>query len=83
MVVCQLTYWAALVTLHLLVLQGLPWILVDLLGAYKISPELKKRATELRAKVAQDALKQVKGAQCAVSCVLVTLDNLGDGYLPV
>ncbi|KAF6253742.1 hypothetical protein COO60DRAFT_1545215, partial [Scenedesmus sp. NREL 46B-D3] len=33
-------------------------LLVDLLGSYKASPDMKKRATELRAKVQQEASKQ-------------------------
>ena len=50
--------------------------MVDLLGAYKVTPELKKRAVDLRAKVAQDALKQVKGAGGMTVCTTSIWDNI-------
>lgn len=36
------------------------FLLVDLVGSYKVSPEMKKRAQELRLKLEQEAVKKVR-----------------------
>jgi hypothetical protein len=41
-------------------MQAAVCLLVDLVGSYKVSPEMKKRATELRARLEQEALKKVR-----------------------
>lgn len=37
------------------------FLLVDLVGSYKMPPEVKKRAQELRLKLEQEAVKKVRG----------------------
>jgi hypothetical protein len=36
-------------------------LLVDLVGSYKVSPEMRKKAVELRTRIEQEALKKVGG----------------------
>jgi hypothetical protein len=43
-------------------------LLVDLLGSYKVSPDMKKRATELRAKLEQSTAKKVGGSSSRWNC---------------
>jgi hypothetical protein len=58
--------------------QAAVFLLVDLVGTYKVSPEMKKKAQELRLKLEQEAVKKVRinsnqqsaapvGAQAALS----------------
>jgi hypothetical protein len=46
-------------------------LLVDLLGSYKASPEMKKRAADLRASLLQEEAKKVRRQQLAL-CLCIT-----------
>lgn len=45
------------------VFQAAVFLLVDLVGSYKVSPEMKKKAQELRQKLEQEAVKKVSQGQ--------------------
>lgn len=56
------------------------FLLVDLVGTYKVSPEMKKKAQELRLKLEQEAVKKVRtNSNCVKSAAAARLQAaLGD-----